>query len=281
MVYEYISNNPRMKVIKPKKIISINDIKELWQYRELLVFLVWREFKIRYKQTMIGVLWAGFQPLATMVVFSVFFGKLAKMPSDGVPYPLFVFSGLIFWQFFSGALVDTAESLVRYQGIITKVYFPRLILPLAIVAVKFIDLLINLVILFGIMAYYQYWPQLEILFVLPFLFILSFAASVGPGLILASLNVKYRDVRYVLPFFIQLLLFFTPVIYPSSIAKSYEWVLKLNPMTGIIEAARAVLLRSAEINWPLLFTSSLACLFFLVVGIIFFKKAERFFADII
>ena len=221
---------------------------------------------------MIGVLWAGFQPLATMVVFSVFFGKLAKMPSDGVPYPLFVFSG---------ALVDTAESLVRYQGIITKVYFPRLILPLAIVAVKFIDLLINLVILFGIMAYYQYWPQLEILFVLPFLFILSFAASVGPGLILASLNVKYRDVRYVLPFFIQLLLFFTPVIYPSSIAKSYEWVLKLNPMTGIIEAARAVLLRSAEINWPLLFTSSLACLFFLVVGIIFFKKAERFFADII
>ncbi|MBL7057750.1 ABC transporter permease [Patescibacteria group bacterium] len=270
-----------VKIIRPKKILSTEDFKEVWRFRELLYFFVWREYKIRYKQTMIGVLWAVFQPFITMVVFSIFFGKLAEMPSDGVPYPLFVFTGLIFWQFFSGALVDTADSLVRYQGIVTKVYFPRLILPLAVVTVKFVDLLINLVILFFIMIYYSYVPYWEVIFVFPLLFLLVFGVAVGPGLILASLNVKYRDIRYVLPFFVQLLLFMTPVIYPASIAKSYEWILKLNPMTGVIEAARSSALNSGPIDWPLLSFSGVVCLFFLSIGIYFFKKTERFFADIV
>lgn len=269
------------KIIRPKKKISFSEFKEIWLYREILFFLIWREFKIRYKQTVIGVLWVGFQPLMTMVVFSVFFGKLSNIPSDGIPYPLFVFSGLIFWQFFSGALSDTADSLIRYQSIITKAYFPRLILPLAIVAVKFVDMLINLFILFGLMFYYQYLPNFNLIFILPLIFILLFAASVGPGLILASLNVKYRDVRYVLPFFVQLLLFCTPVIYPTNIVKNYDWILKLNPITGIIEANRVILLGVGSVDWSLLFFSALACFFFLIIGIIFFKKAENYFADLI
>jgi lipopolysaccharide transport system permease protein len=256
-------------------------LREVWQYKELLYFFTWRDFKVRYKQTAIGVLWAVFQPFMTMVVFTVFFGGLLKVPSDGVPYPIFVYTGLLFWQFFSTALSDTSNVLIANQAIITKVYFPRLILPLASVATKLVDFGIASIILIGMMAYYGYMPHLSGLLILPLLLIITFMASVGGGLFLAAVNVKYRDVRYALPFFIQILMFVTPVIYPASIAGKYSYLLALNPMTGVIQAARAALLGTTPINWILITDSFLATAVVLVIGVVYFKKVERYFADII
>jgi len=268
-------------IIRPKKNFSLNDIKELWQYRELMYFFTWRDLKVRYKQTVIGVAWAIFQPFITMVVFSVFFGKLAKIPSDNIPYPIFVYVGLLIWQFFSSALSDTSTCLISNQPIITKVYFPRLILPISNVLTKLVDFFVASIILVGLMIYYHYTPNLIGLLILPLLLFISFLAAVGGGLFLAAINVKYRDVRYVLPFFIQILLFLTPVIYPASIAGKYSWILALNPMTGVIKAAHAAILGNAPINWLLLFISFIATGILFIIGIIFFKKTERYFADII
>jgi lipopolysaccharide transport system permease protein len=268
-------------IIRPKKKISIEDARELWRYRELLYFFTWRDLKVRYKQTVIGIGWAIFQPFVTMIVFSVFFGKLAHIPSDNVPYPIFVYVGLLFWQFFSGALSETSSTLIGNQAIITKVYFPRLILPLSAVMTKFIDFAVASLILIGMMVYYGYLPHLMGLAILPLLLLITFMAAVGMGLFLAALNVRYRDVRYVLPFFIQIMLFLTPVIYPASIAGKYSRLLALNPMTGVIQAARAAILGTTPINWTLLAISSFACLAALVIGTAYFKTVERYFADII
>lgn len=268
-------------VIQPKKAFSFKDIKELWFYRELFYFFSWRDLKVRYKQTAIGVLWALLQPFVTMVVFSVFFGKLAGIPSDGVPYPIFIYTGLLFWQFFSGALSDTSMSLIANQSIITKVYFPRLILPISSIITKFVDFLISGFVLVGLMFYYGYTPHLGGLLVIPLLLLITFMAASGLGLFLSAMNVKYRDVRHGLPFFIQILLFVTPVIYPASIAGKYSWALALNPMTGVIQSARAALLGATAINWTLISISFIACLIALIIGIIYFKKVERYFADII
>lgn len=269
-------------VIRPKKLFSFEDLREIWRYRELLYFFTWRDLKVRYKQTFIGVAWAIFQPFITMVVFSVFFGGLAKMPSDGVPYPIFVYVGLLFWQFFSSALSDTSDSLVTNQSIITKVYFPRIILPISAVMTKFIDFLIATVILIGLMFYYGYMPHILLgLLMLPLLLLITFMASIGLGLFLASVNVKYRDVRYALPFFIQTLLFVTPVIYPASIAGKYSFILALNPMMGVIQGARAALLGTTPINWLLISISFVATFAIMLFGIYIFKKTERYFADII
>ncbi len=270
-----------LTVIRPKKTFSLADLREIWTYRELLYFFTWRDLKVRYKQTAIGVLWAIIQPFITMVVFTVFFGGLAQMPSDGVPYPIFVYVGLLFWQFFSSALGDTANALTANQAIITKVYFPRLTLPISTVITKFVDFLIASVILVGMMFYYGYMPHLAGFAVVPLLLVITFMASVGLGLVLAAVNVKYRDVRYALPFFIQILLFLTPVIYPASIAGKYSWILALNPMTGVIQGARAALLGTTAINWALLGISFVACLVLLILGIYVFKKTERYFADIV
>jgi lipopolysaccharide transport system permease protein len=268
-------------VIRPKKTFTFRDLRELWQYKELLYFFSWRDFKVRYKQTAIGAAWAIFQPFMTMVVFTVFFGNLLKVPSDGVPYPIFVYTGLLFWQFFSTALGDTSNVLVSNQAIITKVYFPRLILPLASVATKLIDFVIASLILVGMMFYYGYVPHLSGLFILPLLLIITFMASVGGGLFLAALNVKYRDVRYALPYFIQILLFLTPVIYPASVAGKYSYLLALNPMTGVIQTARAALLGATPINWLLVGDSFAACVVILIIGVVYFKNVERYFADVI
>lgn len=267
--------------IRPKKVLSLEDIREIWRYKELLYFFTWRDFKVRYKQTAIGILWAIFQPFMTMVVFSVFFGTLLKIPSDGVPYPIFVYTGLLFWQFFSSALTETSNVLVTNQAIITKVYFPRLILPLSSVATKFVDFAIASVILVGLMIYYGYTPHLTRLLILPLLLLITFMVAVGGGLFLAAVNVKYRDVRFVLPFFIQILLFLTPVIYPASIAGKYSWVLAFNPMMGVIQNARAAMLGTAPINWTLISISFIATATLLAIGTIYFKKVERYFADII
>jgi len=268
-------------IIRPKKLFSLRDITELWQYRELLYFFTWRDLKVRYKQTVVGAGWAIFQPFVTMVVFSVFFGQLAKIPSDGVPYPIFVYVGLIFWQFFSSALSDTSSTLIMNQAIITKVYFPRLILPIASVMTKIVDFLIASVILVGLMFYYGYVPNLTGILIIPLLLLITFMSAVGGGLFLAAINVKYRDVRYVLPFLIQIMLFVTPVIYPASIAGEYSKLLALNPMMGVIQNARAALLGTAPINWLLIEVSIIASAVLLIVGVYVFKKVERYFADII
>lgn len=273
--------NNKIKIIKPKKTFSIEAFKEVWEYRELLYFFAWRDIKVRYKQTAIGVLWAILQPFLTMIVFSVFFGKMAQMPSDGVPYPIFVYTGLLIWQFFSSSLTDVSNCLVSNQAIVTKVYFPRLILPIAAVVTKFVDFFIASLILIGMMFYYGYVPNLVGLLILPLLLLISFIAALGGGLVLAAVNVKYRDVRYALPFFIQIMLFVTPVIYPASIAGKYSKLLALNPMTGVIKAARAALLGNAPINWLLLGISAATCLCVLVIGVVYFKKTERYFADIV
>lgn len=270
-----------LTVIRPKKIFSLRDLKELWQYRELLYFFSWRDLKVRYKQTAIGILWAVLQPFIIMVVFTVFFGKLAQMPSDGVPYPIFVYVGLLFWQFFSDALGETSNSLLANKSIVSKVYFPRLLLPVSTVFTRLIDFFIAAVILVGMMVYYGYTPNLGGLLILPLLLVLTFMTAVGLGLFLSAVNVKYRDVRYVLPFFIQLLLFVTPVIYPASIAGAYSKILALNPMMGVIQSARAALLGATPINWVLILTSFIGCSVIFVFGIIYFKKTERYFADII
>lgn len=267
--------------IRPKKTFSFNDLRELWNYRELLYFFTWRDLKVRYKQTFIGAAWAILQPFLTMVVFSVFFGELLNIPSDSVPYPIFVYTGLLFWHFFSSALSETSNVLVSNQSIITKVYFPRLILPVSSVITKLVDFAIASVILIGLMVYYGYMPHFWGFFLIPLLLIITFMASVGGGLFLAAINVKYRDVRYALPFFIQILLFVTPVIYPASIAGKFSWILALNPMTGVIQSARAALLGTTPINWILLGISFFACLALLVIGIIYFKQIERYFADIL
>lgn len=268
-------------VIRPKKLFNWTDIRELWSYRELLYFFSWRDLKVRYKQTSVGVAWAIFQPLITMLVFSVFFGQLAKVPSDNVPYPIFVYVGLLFWQFFSSSLADTSNALISNQAIITKVYFPRLILPVSAVITKLIDFAIAAIILVGLMIYYDYAPHLYGLLLLPLLLMIAFMASVGLGLFLSAINVKYRDVRYALPFFIQLLLFVTPVIYPASIAGKYSWILALNPMMGVIQNARAALLGTTPINWVLIGISFVATFILMLIGIYVFKKVERYFADII
>jgi len=272
---------PTEYIIRPKKIFSFQDVREVWNYRELLTFFTWRDLKVRYKQTAIGALWAIFQPFITMVVFSIFFGNLAQVPSDNVPYPIFVYVGLLFWQFFSGALSDTSNVLISNQAIITKVYFPRLILPLSSVTTKCVDFAIAAFILAGMMLYYGYAPSLASAAIVPLLLIITFMAAVGGGLFLAAINVKYRDVRFILPFFIQTLLFVTPVIYPASIAGKYSWLLALNPMMGVIQTARATLLHTAPINWHLVSISFVACLALLVIGTAYFKKVERYFADVI
>lgn len=268
-------------IIRPKKTFSLEDIYEVWRYKELLYFFVWRDLKVRYKQTFIGIAWAIFQPFITMVVFSLFFGQFAKIPSDGVPYPIFVYVGLLFWQFFSGALSETSGALTSNQAIVTKVYFPRLILPISAVFTKMIDFAIATIILIGLMVYYGYTPHIAGLLILPLLLLITFMASVGLGLFLSAVNVKYRDVRYVLPFFIQILLFLTPVIYPASIAGRWSFLLALNPMMGVIQGARAALLGTTPINWTLIYISLIGTGVLMMFGIYVFKKTEQYFADIV
>jgi lipopolysaccharide transport system permease protein len=271
----------KVTIIRPKKTFSLDDIREIWRYKELLFFFVWRDFKVKYKQTIIGVAWAIIQPFTTMVVFSVIFGKLAQIPSDGVPYPIFVYTGLLFWQMFAGALGAVSGTFISNASIITKVYFPRIILPIADSANQIVDFFFASIVLLFLMFYYGYYPHLGGILILPILILLTLMTAIGAGLVLASLNVKYRDVRYALPFVMQMLIFITPVIYPPSIAGEYSWILAINPMTGVIKAARGSLLGTEPINWLLLGISFLAVSVVMAVGIVFFKQTERYFADII
>lgn len=271
-------------VIKPSKGFVNIDFKEILHFRELLYTFAWRDIKVRYKQTVIGLLWAVIQPLATMLIYTIAFGKFAKMPSDGLPYPIFAFAGLLFWNLFSNAMMNASMSILGSEGIIKKIYFPRLIIPAAATVVSAIDFLISLGLFFGLMIYYQVTPTLFGILMLPVLVFITLLAALGIGLFFSAVNVKYRDVKHALPFFSQFLMFATPVIYPSSIWGDYKWILQLNPMSGIIDFARQSLLGRGVMGaidfTPLAVSLAVALLLF-VIGLIYFQQTERTFADII
>jgi lipopolysaccharide transport system permease protein len=254
-------------------------LKELWEYRELLFFLTWRDIKVRYKQTALGAAWAVIQPVFMMVVFSLFFGKLGGIPSDGLPYPVFVFCALLPWQLFAFALSESSNSLVSNQNLITKVYFPRLVVPISAVLGGLIDFCIAFVILLGMMAYFGIVPGAAVL-ALPLFVLLAVATALGVGLWLSALNVQYRDVRYTIGFLTQFWLFATPVAYPSSIIPGrWRWLYGLNPMAGVVEGFRWALLGKAEAPGPLLAVSVGVVVLIFVSGLYYFRRMEETFAD--
>ena len=267
-------------VLQPGKTWSTLDLKDLWAFRELLYFLTWRDVKVRYKQTELGVAWAILQPLLTMAIFTLFFGRLAGVPSDNVPYPIFAYAGLLPWTFFANALTNSGNSLVGSANLITKVYFPRMIIPGAAVAAGLVDFAISFIILVMLMIYYGIVPTLGIL-MLPALVLLTTLWALGMGMWLSGLNVKYRDVRFVLPFLIQLWMFVSPVIYPASfLPAKYRWFLSLNPMTGIIEGFRSSLF-GLKFNWTSLSVSTAITIVFLCYASYSFRRMEKSFADIV
>jgi lipopolysaccharide transport system permease protein len=266
--------------IRPAKGWASLNLRDLWEYRELLYFLTWRDIKVRYKQTALGAAWAILQPLLTMVVFSIFFGRLAKVPSDGLPYPIFTYTALLPWQLFAYAMNQAGNSLVGNQNLITKVYFPRLVIPISAVMAGLVDFVIAFVVLLGMMAYYGIFPTARI-FVLPGFILFAVITSLAVGLWLSALNVKYRDVRYTMPFLTQFWLFVTPVAYPSSLVpEAWRPLYGLNPMAGVVEGFRWALLGKGEVG-PLLLVSVAVVLVLLVGGLAYFRRMERTFADIV
>lgn len=267
--------------IRPSKSSVAVDLRDLWAYRELLYFLTWRDLKVRYKQTALGIAWAIIQPFFTMVIFTLFFGRLAGVPSDGVPYPVFVYAGLLVWTFFANAVSGSGNSLVSNANLLTKVYFPRMIIPGAAVGAGLVDFAVAFVILVGMMIYYGVSPNWSVM-LLPLLALLTTLLALGVGMWMSALNVKYRDIRYALPFLIQLWMFVSPLIYPASfVPQKYRWLLALNPLTGIIEGFRACLFGQKALDWTLLGISAATTLALLGYAAYTFRKMERNFADII
>lgn len=253
--------------------------RDLWQYRELFLFLAWRDILVRYKQTVIGVAWSVLRPVLTMVVFTVVFGRIAKLPSDGVPYPILVFSGMLPWQFFASAVAEGSNSLIQNANIISKIYFPRLIVPASAVVVSFVDFLISLTLLAVLLVWYQFLPNPRVL-LLPAFLVLGILVSMGLTLLLAAMNVRYRDFRYVVPFLIQFGLFISPVGFSMSvIPEQWRWLYSLNPMVGVIEGFRWSLLPDYALDPRALLSSVLISTIVLAAGIIYFRKTERSFAD--
>lgn len=256
--------------------------KDLWRYRELFYFLAWRDILVRYKQTVIGLAWALIRPFLTMIVFTVVFGNLAKLPSEGAPYPILVFAALLPWQFFSNAMSECSNSLISNSNLISKVYFPRLIVPTSSVIVSFVDFLVSGIILLGLMAWYNFVPDWRIL-TLPLFTLIAFAASMGIGLWLAALNVKYRDFRYIVPFLTQFGLYISPVGFTSNIVpEKWRLLYSLNPMVGVIDGFRwAILGKESNIYWAGFGLSMVLVALLLSTGIWYFRKTERTFADVI
>ncbi len=273
--------NQQELVIKPEVKWKLFDLKELWRYRELFYIFTWRDIKVRYKQTFLGVLWVVFQPLATMLIFSNFFGKLANIPSDNLPYELFVLTGIVYWNFFSSALSRSSNSLVSNAGLLRKVYFPREVLPVSATLSNLIDFFVNFIILLIVFFLAGYFPSPLFIIIFPLTLLITLTSATGLGFFLSSINIKYRDIGYMLPFFIQLLMFLTPVIYPASLIRnSLRFVYSLNPLTGSIESMRKVLQGVNDPNWGSLGLSFLSSIFLLLVGIYFFKLTERYFSDL-
>jgi lipopolysaccharide transport system permease protein len=256
--------------------------QDLWRYRELFYFLAWRDILVRYKQTAIGIVWALIRPFLTMVVFTVVFGQLAKLPSEGAPYPILVFSAMLPWQFFSNSLSECSNSLIGNANLLSKVYFPRLVVPTSAVVVSFVDFMISGIILLGLMAWYNFVPTWRIL-TLPLFIGVAFAASMGAGLWLASLNVQYRDFRFIVPFVVQFGLYISPVGFSSTIVpEKWRFLYSLNPMVGVIDGFRwAILGGNSQLYLPGFILSMALVVLLLVSGIWYFRKMERTFADVI
>jgi len=256
-------------------------LRELWEFRELLFFFAWRDIKVRYKQTVMGASWAIIQPFFTMVIFSLFFGRLAKIPSDGVPYPVFSYAALVPWTFFANALTQASNSLVFSANMIKKIYFPRLALPIATVLAGVIDFALAFIVLLGIMLYYGLAPTINVVW-LPFFLLLALVTSLGVGLWLSAMNVQFRDVRYTVPFLAQAWLFVTPIAYPSSmLAEPWRTVYGLNPMAGVVEGFRWALLGSGSAPGPMLIVSVAVALTLFVSGLFYFRRMEQSFADVL
>jgi lipopolysaccharide transport system permease protein len=266
--------------IQPSRSFSTQKLRELWAYRELLYFLTWRDVKVRYKQTALGAAWAILQPLFMMLIFTIFFGRLAGIATSGIPYPLFALAGLVPWTFFANSVTASSNSLVGSANLITKVYFPRLLVPAAAMFAGLVDFLLAFILLAALMIYYQVVPTIQLLF-LPVLVLLTSLFGLGVGIWMSALNVKYRDVRFALPFLIQLWLFVSSVIVPSSsIPAKWRWLLWLNPMSGIIEGYRSALF-GLPFDWPTLGIASFLTLIVLLYSTYSFSRVERSFADII
>jgi len=254
---------------------------ELWEYRELIYFLIWRDIKVRYKQTVLGAAWAIIQPFFTMVVFSLFFGRLAKIPSDGIPYPIFSYAALVPWTFFAHGVSQSANSLVSSADLITKVYFPRLAMPIATVLSGTVDFILAFVVLLGMMLYYGILPTINVVW-LPLLLLLALLTSLGAGLWLSAMNVQFRDVRYIVPFLTQFWLFATPIAYPSSLlSEPWRTLYGINPMVGVVEGFRWTLLGTDTAPGPIIIVSILTALALLVSGAYYFRHMEKAFADVI
>lgn len=268
-------------VIRPSRGWVPLKLADLWEFRELLYFLVWRDIKVRYKQTVLGAAWAIIQPFFTMVVFSVFFGRLAKMPSDGIPYPIFTYCALLPWQLFAHALGESGNSLVANERLITKVYFPRLVIPLSAVLAGLVDFAIAFGVLLAMMVYYGIFPTAAVA-ALPFLLLLLLGTALGVGLWLSALNVQYRDVRYTIPFLTHFWLFATPVAYPASLVpESWRPLVGLNPVAGVVEGFRWALLGTANPPGSMLLVSSAMVIGLLLGGLYYFRRMERIFADLV
>ena len=268
-------------IIRPSRGWVSLRLHELWEYHELLYFLTWRDIKVRYKQTILGAAWAIIQPFFTMVVFSLFFGRLAKVPSDGIPYPIFSYAALVPWTFFAHGLAQSSNSLIDSANLIRKVYFPRLTIPIATVLSGVVDFTLAFIVLLGMMFFYGIMPTVNALW-LPLLLVLALVTALGVGLWLAAMNVQFRDVRYTVPFLTQFWLFATPIAYPSSLlAEPWRTLYGINPMVGVVEGFRWALLGTETAPGPIVIVSSLAALALLASGAFYFRRMEKTFADVV
>ena len=277
---ESMLETPVVRIEPSRGWISLK-LYELWEYRELLYFLAWRDIKVRYKQTVLGAAWAIIQPFFTMVVFSIFFGRLAGIPSDGVPYPIFSYAALVPWTFFANSLNQSSSSLVSSANLIQKVYFPRLAVPIAAVLSGVVDFVLAFLVLLGMMLYYDLLPTLNALW-LPAFFVLALVTSLGVGLWFSAMNVRFRDIRYAVPFLIQFWMFATPIAYPSSLlSEPWRTLYGLNPMVGVVEGFRWGLLGTSTAPGPIIALSSLMAVAILVGGAFYFRRVEKTFADVV
>jgi lipopolysaccharide transport system permease protein len=276
------SRQPDLVTIKPVKGWVPLNLKDLWHYRELIYFLTWRDLKVRYKQSVLGVLWAILKPFMNMVVFTIFFGELAKIPSDGIPYPIFSYTGLLPWIFFASALEVSARSMLQSGHMVSKIYFPRIIVPLASVFANLVDFAISFIILIGMMIFYHIVPTANI-FWLPVFLLLAMIAAIGVGLWFSALLVMYRDVNYLLPFITEIWKFVSPVVYSATmIPEKWQWLYSLNPMAGVVSGFRWALLGKPEtISFPGVAISAGISLVIFISGLYFFRRMERVFADMI
>ncbi|HLE16315.1 MAG TPA: ABC transporter permease [Anaerolineales bacterium] len=283
MAHTALANKPEEEIliIRPTRGWGTLNLRDLWIYRELVYFLTWRDLKVRYKQTALGAAWAILQPVLSMVVFSVFFGGLLNVPSDGIPYPVFSYTGLLPWGVFSKALNDAGRSLVTNRTMITKIYFPRMVIPLASVLAGVVDFLIAFIVLLGLMVYFHIQPTSNV-WALPLFLLLALITASGVGLWLSAMNVLYRDIGYIIPFLTQLWFYLTPIVYPSSeIPEKWQLLYALNPMVGVVEGFRWALLGTETAPGPMVAVSAVIAVLMLITGMFYFRRMERTFADMV